>query len=617
MKSSNRVRKILIYSTAVFGILLAGLFSLYIWLDLQRTEREVQARLLDEAFAFSENIESTLRSAHIALVSIRSLIEAKGGLSGLDETSLYALFGHQLQTLSRDVEGIPKHALFAVDRDGLVKSSSVGFPIERVDASERGYYQHFRDHPDDGVRLSPLRRSLATNLNVVFLTLAVRDQQGGFDGVLGVSLRSKYFETFYQQQQLKQGQATTLFRHDGKPFFRHPMTEGFIDVDIAELPVFKTIRRVQEGNLRLVSPIDQVDRYLGFYTASQYPLTAIVSQPVISALAPWRANAQKTGALFLAVVVALMMLLWVALHQTANVDAHLMIESALLEANRKLQDMQQMMDRYVIVSDTDLDGNITYASEAFCQISGYSKQELLGQNHRLVRHPRSPERIYRHLWQTVTQGQTWHGELRNQAKDGSEYWVYATIVPIVDSLGRCTGYRSIRQDISDKKLAERLAVTDHLTGLANRAKLDRALQRQQQESERYGSCFSLILIDIDNFKLVNDSFGHQVGDEVLQEVAAVLKSSTRATDLVGRWGGEEFLIVAPFIELTGAQSMAEKLRAAIEQAEYRTVHRQTASFGVSSYRPGDDTEAMLSRADEALYRAKSEGRNRVETQLAL
>jgi len=159
---------------------------------------------------------------------------------------------------------------------------------------------------------------------------------------------------------------------------------------------------------------------------------------------------------------------------------------------------------------------------------------------------------------------------------------------------------------------ERIAVTDRLTGLYNRTKLDAAFASELARVERYGESVAIILADIDHFKSVNDTYGHQVGDSVLGEFAAILHKLTRETDTAGRWGGEEFLIICAHVDLQGARALAERIRAAVAEHAFAVVGQRTCSFGVAGYRPGDTADTMVKRADEALYEAKQQGRNRVE-----
>ena len=159
---------------------------------------------------------------------------------------------------------------------------------------------------------------------------------------------------------------------------------------------------------------------------------------------------------------------------------------------------------------------------------------------------------------------------------------------------------------------EKASVTDPLTGLANRLETDRILNRELERAHRYSSPFSVALLDLDHFKAINDAHGHQAGDKVLVETARMLSKGTRATDTVGRWGGEEFIIISPETNLGAMAALVEKLRQALTGHPFPEVGPWSASFGVSTFQPGDTESSIVARADAALYRAKAAGRNRVE-----
>lgn len=162
------------------------------------------------------------------------------------------------------------------------------------------------------------------------------------------------------------------------------------------------------------------------------------------------------------------------------------------------------------------------------------------------------------------------------------------------------------------ELLEELYITDNLTKLYNRNKLDKVLIRESNRTNRFETNFGIILLDIDYFKKVNDEHGHLVGDNVLKEFASILKENTRKTDTVGRWGGEEFLIVCGDTNLKGILTLAENLRKKIATYPFGFGEQKTASFGVSVYKIDENIDDMIKRADDALYKAKENGRNQVE-----
>jgi diguanylate cyclase (GGDEF)-like protein len=159
---------------------------------------------------------------------------------------------------------------------------------------------------------------------------------------------------------------------------------------------------------------------------------------------------------------------------------------------------------------------------------------------------------------------------------------------------------------------EKASITDSLTSLFNRRRLEEAFAHELDRAQRYGKPVSLIIADVDHFKSINDTHGHQIGDEVLKLIADLLRNGVRAVDLVGRWGGEEFLVICPDTDLEGALGLAEKLRGAVEAGPFPAGTTITSSFGAAQYGEGESFKDTVGRADKALYRAKINGRNRVE-----
>lgn len=292
------------------------------------------------------------------------------------------------------------------------------------------------------------------------------------------------------------------------------------------------------------------------------------------------------------------------------------VERLVVKRTRELQDAHREQQKYldifnnhVISSSTDPYGTITEASEAFCQISKYALEELIGRPHNIIRHPDMPKSLYEEMWKNLKAGKSWSGEIKNKAKDGSIYWVEAYIEPEYNDNGEIKGYTAIRKDITDKKHVEELSVTDTLTKLFNRLKLDQKLTEEFHHARRFLHPLSVIMIDADQFKEVNDTFGHHVGDLVLKETAQLIQTGIRKTDFAGRWGGEEFLVICPETSNEGAMRLASALKQKVEQWTFEKVGHKTCSFGVATLNNEESIEMMLNRADKALYQAKEKGRN--------
>ncbi len=198
----------------------------------------------------------------------------------------------------------------------------------------------------------------------------------------------------------------------------------------------------------------------------------------------------------------------------------------------------------------------------------------------------------------------------------SERWEFVVTTVIFSAIALIgpgiMGGRMIRRDRLHRDAIVRLSQEDHLTGLLNRRRITELLANEIHRAVRYRTRFSVMLMDIDHFKEVNDRFGHQAGDDVLARIATIIRSRVRTTDRVGRWGGEEFLILSPETEIGGSSALAEEIRTRLASADLGPIGHRTASFGVTAYIDGDDIEAIIARADAGLYAAKQHGRNRVE-----
>jgi diguanylate cyclase (GGDEF)-like protein len=183
--------------------------------------------------------------------------------------------------------------------------------------------------------------------------------------------------------------------------------------------------------------------------------------------------------------------------------------------------------------------------------------------------------------------------------------------PLFDESGAVIGMTTVSLDVTDMRRVEVAAHTDHLTGAYNRRAIDGLVAQEIERTERYGGTFSVVLLDVDHFKAVNDAHGHPVGDAVLQEVIACLRLELRSVDQIGRWGGEEFLLLLPQVEGDEARRAAERLRERVAAHPFPPAGPITISSGVATWRPGETRAALVARADAAMYRAKNVGRNTV------
>lgn len=294
--------------------------------------------------------------------------------------------------------------------------------------------------------------------------------------------------------------------------------------------------------------------------------------------------------------------------------------------HRKLAEDQLSMNAAVFetasegIMVTDADNLIKTVNPAFSRITGYSEHEVLGKNPKILSSGRHDRAFYYQMWDQIKDEGYWSGEVWNRRKDGGEYPEWLSIVVIKDEAGEVKEYVSVFSDITKRKRDEeqimRQAYYDALTGLPNRSLLFDRLAQGTIAARREGWLLALLFIDLDRFKEINDTLGHVVGDELLQDVSSRLKDCVREVDTVARFGGDEFvLLLQDLNEVNDAAVVADKVIDVLSEPFVlagREVHIG-ASIGITLYpTDADNAEAMLRNADMAMYRAKEAGRNRYQ-----
>lgn len=283
---------------------------------------------------------------------------------------------------------------------------------------------------------------------------------------------------------------------------------------------------------------------------------------------------------------------------------------------------------------TDINGNIEWANAAYSRLTGYAPGEAIGLNPRqLVKSSVQDKAFYEAMWATILSKEVWHGELVNRRKDGSLYHEEMTITPMLDEQGEIDHFVAVKQDISERKQMEDLihdyAFFDTLTHLPNRRLFTDRFSQAQAVSKRSSQYGAVLFLDLDNFKSLNDTYGHSVGDLLLVEAARRIKVCLRESDTVARFGGDEFVVLLSDLHINKHESLentkviAEKIRSTIAQPYFLTVwedkheekiveHHCTSSIGAAlflEYEASQDD--ILKHADDAMYQAKEGGRDKV------
>ncbi len=278
----------------------------------------------------------------------------------------------------------------------------------------------------------------------------------------------------------------------------------------------------------------------------------------------------------------------------------------------------EIINDYLITLKVDINGKILDVSDAFCRICGYSKEEIVGQNHNILKHPDTTRKFYLNIWEKIYSGETWEGEIKNMMKNKDVYYVHAKISPMYNN-NTIIGYASVAVDITDKKRIEEMSITDELTQTFNRRYFNSIIQKEILRARRDKKTIGLAILDIDFFKQYNDTYGHIKGDKALIKTANCIKSTiNRASDYVFRLGGEEFGVLVTDIDETNFYLLLEKLRTNIEDLhiEHKSSNliskELTISIGGIVFNSNNlSAEKAYKQADKTLYKAKENGRNKV------
>ena len=303
-----------------------------------------------------------------------------------------------------------------------------------------------------------------------------------------------------------------------------------------------------------------------------------------------------------------------------------------ITARKKAEDRLRQLSKAVEHSPasiviTDIHGSIEYINPKFTAVTGYTLDEVRGKTppYTFESSVMQPEILAEHS-QAIHSGKEWHGEILNHRKDGTAYWEAVSISPITDSNGVITHFVAVNEDISARKEdeekirrlnagLEQLAITDYLTNLYNRRYFMQRGMEEFKRARRNNQPLALLMMDIDHFKKVNDTHGHEAGDMALQQVAAILKSSLREIDILGRMGGEEFAVLLPNTSSHEAVILAERVKKTISGTSVEILDASltiTISIGVAILTDEiSGIDNVLKNADVAMYQAKRYGGNRV------
>ena len=530
--------------------------------------------------------------------------------------------------------------LFLVNGQGLVThSASPALPLG-FNASHRPYFMTLRDDASVETWVSPIFWSEAYGSFQTAQVRQIRNAAGQFAGIAGVNFSLDFFNHWLDHVQIGPHGSVLIMDNQMALLARRPaLLNGQIGQTVNEPTVKRLIASNQSGlSFTIISPLDGIRRVFSVCKVEGLPFLLVVGEASEDFLSDW---GRKLW-IYLMSWILIVTLGLIALRHYLQIQEY---QTVLVAMNRKLISANQQLHAeitkrtlttqalrtsealYRLLAENARDvifriglvpkRRFIYVSPAVTTLTGYAPQDFYA-SFTLCLKCTDPENYP--LLATLLIGETSPLDqvaMRCIRKDGAIRWIEQRSTPIFDAAGRLIALEGIIRDITERKCLEdqlrEQAATDELTGLHNRRFFMQAGYQEIERARRYDQLLSLLMIDADHFKQINDQHGHAVGDEALKRLAWVIRDTVRATDIPSRLGGEEFAILLPNTDLESAAAFAERLRQAIEQnalESSRPIPSITVSIGVTAYHPTVSSfDELLRIADNALYQAKENGRN--------
>jgi len=575
--------------------------------NARQTVENLSLVLQEQALASVQKIDLLLRDiqGHVRPGDMR----LQRGTGGARAMELHELLKSRIET-TPDVSVVH---LTNAKGEHIISSLT---PLPLINIADRDYFQYQKSNAAAGLVISPPLISRTIGKWSLVLTRRLNFEDGSFAGVVTCIMNLDYLQQFYGSLHLGTQGAVAMYDTKMRLVARFPRSEkdmGKTPAGHAALPLVE--KGITHAVYHTKAAIDGVDRLYSFRQVGKLPLFVFAGIARDDYLAEWRKHVWQygVGALIFSMIVMGFLL------RQRQVDETLRKNEADLRVAATAFESQQGM----II--TDVRCIILQVNHAFVNITGYTAEETVGQTPRLLKSERNPPDFFTAMWENINRTGLWQGEIWNRRKNGDVYPAWLTITAVKGTNDEVTNYVGTLNDITERKAVEEkinnLAFYDPLTHLPNRRLLMDRLRQALTSRNRSRHPGALLFIDLDNFKSLNDTKGHDIGDLLLIEVANRLKNRVRERDTVARLGGDEFVVI---LEDLGAEAERNSARAELvaqkiletislpyhlQNHEYRT----TCSIGIGLLNDHETSvDELLKRADAAMYQAKQSGRNTLQ-----
>ncbi|MYM69461.1 EAL domain-containing protein [Pseudoduganella sp. FT55W] len=518
-----------------------------------------------------------------------------------------------------------------IDPKGNAVATSTGTNIFGTSYADRDYFKVHLDNSHKGkLYIGEPAIGKVSKKRLFYLSRRVETAKGEFLGVVVAPLSVDRYVKVFENSRFNSDISITLVHGGGKIIARVPNFELAFARDLGPTALFDNVRRASSGTYKTVSVIDGLTRIFSYRVIEGLPLIIVVGSNDTESARLLQQNYLIAGA-GLTILLLLMLgaghfSLRTYTRQEERELRYRTLYTASREMERQLLANEESLKLTGLLFEnsgegmmvTDHDGKILTVNPAFSVLSGYTEKELIGHRAYELASGRNDEEFFDRMFECVTNTGYWKGELWQRNRDGEEVLVSMLVNTVYDEVGNPYRYVALLSDITKKKASEELiwrqANFDALTGLPNRRMFHEHLRQEMKKTDRSQLPMALVFVDLDYFKEINDTLGHDKGDILLKEVATRLSSSVRSTDTVARLGGDEFTVILSELHNAGdvvrtAQEILKKMSTPFQLGE--NLAHISSSIGITLYpEDGKDAETLIKNADQAMYAAKQQGRNR-------
>ncbi|NDP47822.1 MAG: EAL domain-containing protein [Sulfuriferula multivorans] len=601
------------FAVTVVGILLGYL----LWSGYTEALRAADTNSQNLVWMLESRLDTTLRR-------VEAVVEVTADTIPREATNKQAV-PHYAPLIEPKLDAQLRHfpelsGLRFYDAEGDLLYTTASATSPRINIKDRPYFKLSRVSATTTTTFSKVIVSRVTGRKVLVMTRPVRDANGHFLGIISGVLDLDVFQELLRSIDVGQQGLINIRRSDDfSSVLRQPEKAGEINKPLPQQhPVVQALLAGESaGTKEYVAVSDAIPRIWSFRKLEHYPFYVQIALSSHEVRTNWY---QRTFAVLAIGLVLLAFLSWLLMRLRHTERREAQAKASLSQQGARLQLLAKVFEHSAeAIMITDADNRIIEVNHSFTDMTGYTLVDAQGQNPSMLASGRTTPEEYRAMWQSILTDNFWQGEIWSARKDGSLHPIRLSISTVQGEGNAIENYIGSFTDISEHQAAteqiHHLAYHDTLTGLANRLSLQGRLEQALASAKRDNKHVAVLFIDLDRFKDINDSLGHQTGDRLLIEVANRLKAKVRETDIVARLGGDEFVVVLTDIKTAAVAMWTDKILVSLDKTYHIESYQLnvSASIGVAiSPEDGDDINSLMKHADAAMYHAKSAGRNNVQ-----